>query len=180
LGVEPEGVVVLTGVAALDAEATVRRGERGSTMSGSGTKEQNARARARQARLTLLADRNAQDERIEAAVAAALLAWQDRTAAAGKVEEAERDTAAGLALLRREKVSVRDMATLTGIGESICSRLLKLPAADQPAKACMAPAARTPPVDPALAVLESDLPDPNLALRHQAKTVTMPGSDCLL
>ncbi len=101
-------------------------------MSRTGTKEQDARARAR-ARLTLLADRNAQDERIEAAVAAALLAWEDRTAAAGKVEEAERDTAAGLALLRREKVSVRDMATLTGIGESVCSRLLKMPAADEPA-----------------------------------------------
>ncbi len=103
-------------------------------MSRTATKEQDARARARAARLTLLADRNAQDERIEAAVAAALLAWQDRTAAAGKVEEAERDTAAGFALLRREKVSARDMATLTGIGESVCSRLLKMPPADQPAK----------------------------------------------
>ncbi len=102
-------------------------------MSRSGTKEQDARARARQARLTLLADRNAQDKRIEAAVAAALLAWQDRTAAAGKAEEAERDTAARLALLRQEKVPVRDIASLTGIGESVCPRLLKTPAADQPA-----------------------------------------------
>jgi len=102
-------------------------------MSRTGTKEQDARARAREARLMLLADRNAQDERIEAAVAAALLAWEDRTAAAGKVEEAERDTAAGLALLSREKVPVRDMAALTGIGQSVCSRLLKMPAADEPA-----------------------------------------------
>ena len=132
-GVEPEGVVVLTAVAALDVEAAVRTGGWASTMSRTGTKEQDARARARQARLSLLADRNAQDERIEAAAAAALLAWQDRTAAAGKVEEAERDTAAGLALLRREKVPVRDMAALTGIGQSICSRLLKMPAADEPA-----------------------------------------------
>ena len=100
-------------------------------MSRTGTKEQDARAR--QARLTLLADRNAQDERIEAAVAAALLGWEDRTAAAGKVEEAERDTAAGLALLSREKVPVRDMATLTGIRQSVCIRLLKMPAADEPA-----------------------------------------------
>ncbi len=132
-GVEPEGVVVLTGVAALDAEAAVRTAGWGPAMSRTATKEQDARARARQARLTLLADRNAQDERIEAAVAAALLGWEDRTAAAGKVEEAERDTAAGLALLRREKVSVRDKATLTGIGEAVCSRLLKIPAADEPA-----------------------------------------------
>jgi len=133
-GVEPEPVVVLTGVAALDAEAAVRTGGWGRAMSRTGTKEQDARARARQARLSLLADRNAQDERIEAAAAAALLAWEDRTAAAGKVEDAERDTAARLALLRREKVSVRDMATLTGIGQSVCSRLLKMPAADEPAK----------------------------------------------
>lgn len=133
MGVEPEGVVVLTGVAALDAEGNDENRRWGGTVSRTGIKEQDARARAREARLTLLADRNAQDERIEAAVAAALLAWEDRTAAAGKVEEAERDTAAGLALLSREKVSVRDMATLTGIGESVCSRLLKLPAADQPA-----------------------------------------------
>ena len=102
-------------------------------MSRTGTKAQDARARARQARLSLLADRNAQDERIEAAVAAALLAWQDRMTAAGKVEEAERDTAARLALLRREKVPVRDMAARTGIGEAVCSRLLKMPAIDQPA-----------------------------------------------
>jgi len=125
--------VVLTGVAALDAEAAVRTCGWGSTMSRTGTKEQDARARAREARLTLLADRNAQDERIEAAVAAALLGWEDRTAAAGKVEVAEQDTAAGLALLRREKVSVRDMATLTGIRQSVCIRLLKMPAADEPA-----------------------------------------------
>jgi len=125
--------VVLTGVAALGAEAAVRTGGWGRAMSRTGTKEQDARARARQARLTLLTDRNAQDERIEAAVAAALLAWEERTAAAGKVEEAERDTAAGLALLRREKVSVRDMATLTGIGQSVCSRLLKMPPANEPA-----------------------------------------------
>ena len=85
---------MLTAVAALDAEATVRTGGWGRAMSRTGTKEQDARARARQARLSLLADRNAQDERIEAAVAAALLAWEDRTTAAGKVEDAERDTAA--------------------------------------------------------------------------------------
>ncbi len=61
--------------------------------------------------------------------------WRGRTARRrpGKVEDAERDAAAGLALLSREKVSVRDMATLTGIGESVCSRLLKMPAADEPA-----------------------------------------------
>jgi len=96
-------------------------------MSRTGTKAQDARARARAARLALLTERNAQDERIEAAVAAALLAWEARTAAAAKVEEAERETATGLALLSREKVPVRDMAALTGIGESVCPRLLRMP-----------------------------------------------------
>jgi len=125
--------VVLTGVTALDAEAVVRTGGWGRVMSRTGTKEQDARARARAARLALLVKRNAQDERIEAAVAAALLGWEARAVAAGKVEEAERDTAAGLALLSREKVPVRDMAALTGIGQAVCSRLLKMPAAVEPA-----------------------------------------------
>ena len=98
---------MLTGVAAPGAEAAVRTCGWDPVMSRTGTKAQDARARARAARLALLVKRNAQDERIEAAVAAALLGWQVRTAAAGKVEEAERDTAAGLALLSREKVPVR-------------------------------------------------------------------------
>jgi len=119
---------VLTGVAALDAEAAVRTGGRGHAMSRTGTKEQDPRARAREARLTLLAERNAQDQRIEAAVAAALLAWEARAVAAAQVEDAERDVAAGLVSLSREKVSVRDMAAMTGIGEAVCIRLLKSPA----------------------------------------------------
>ncbi len=73
--------------------------------------------------------RNAQDQRIEDAVAAALLAWEARSAAAAQVEDAERDVARGLVALSREKVSVRDMAAMTGIGEAFCNRLLKSPAA---------------------------------------------------
>ena len=41
----------------------------------------DARARAREARAEMLADRQAQDERIEDAVAAALLAIEDKAAA---------------------------------------------------------------------------------------------------
>ncbi len=43
MGVEPEGFVVLTGVAALDAEAAVRTGGWGPALSRTGTKEQDAR-----------------------------------------------------------------------------------------------------------------------------------------
>ena len=92
-------------------------------------KAQEAKARARTARLKLLVERTAQDERIEAAAAAALLAWQDRTAALAQVEQAERTAAAALVLLGREKVLVREMAALTGIGESACARLLRMPVA---------------------------------------------------
>ncbi len=97
-------------------------------------KAQEAKARARTARLKLLVERTAQDERIEDAAAAALLAWQDRTAAQAHVEQAERTAAAALVQLSREKVLVREMAALTGIGESACARLLRLPviAADGP------------------------------------------------
>jgi len=95
-------------------------------------KAQEAKARARTARLKLLVERTAQDERIEDAAAAALLAWQDRTAAQAQVEKAERAVAAALVLLGREKVLVREMAALTGIGESACARLLRSPVA--PAK----------------------------------------------
>jgi len=134
-GVEPEGVVVLTGVAALDAEAVVRTCGWDPAMSRTGTKAQDARARARAraARLLLLADRNAQDKRIEDGVAAVLLVWQKRSSAQAQVEKAERAAGAGLRVLGREKVPVRDMAALTRIGQAVCSRLLKMPAIDQPA-----------------------------------------------
>jgi len=96
-------------------------------VSRTGNRAQAARLRAREARLALLVERNAQDQRVEDAVAAALLAWEARAAAAAQVEDAERDVAARLVALSREKVSVRNMAAMTGIGEAVCSRLLKSP-----------------------------------------------------
>lgn len=95
-------------------------------MGRNATKSQQAKARAREARLAMLADRNAQDERIEDATARALLAWQDVTAARARLGETERETAAALAQLGQEKVPVKDMAVLTGIGEPECGRLLRL------------------------------------------------------
>ncbi len=92
-------------------------------------KAQEAKARARTARLKLLVERTAQDGRIEDAAAVALLAWQDRTAAQTQVEKAEQAVAAALVSLGREKVLVREMAALTGIGESACARLLRSPVA---------------------------------------------------
>ena len=104
-------------------------------MSRTGDKAQDARARARASRVALLAERNAQDERIEAAVAQALLAWEDRAAATAKVDEAERQTGRMLEALSREKVPVRDMAAMTGIGVSVCARLLKVAADTASARA---------------------------------------------
>lgn len=96
-------------------------------MGRTATRAQEAKSRAREARLALLAERNAQDERIEDAVAAALLAAEDRAAGLAQVEQAERDAAAALLRLSREKVPMRDMASLTGMAEPVCTRLLKLP-----------------------------------------------------
>ncbi len=96
-------------------------------MGRTATRAQEAKTRAREARLTLLVERNAQDERIEDAVAAALLAGEDRSAGLAQIEQAERDAAAALLRLSREKVPVRDMAALTGMAEPVCARLLKLP-----------------------------------------------------
>ena len=101
-------------------------------MGRTATKAQEARVRARAARVALLVERNAQDERIEEAVAAALLAWAERTAAAAQLEQAERDAAAALRRLGQERVPVRDMATLTGIGQPVCARLLRLAVAGEP------------------------------------------------
>ncbi len=101
-------------------------------MGRTATKEQEARVRARAARVALLVERNAQDERIEEAVAAVLLAWAERTAAAGQLEQAERAAVAALRRLGQERVPVRDMAALTGIGQSVCARLLRLPVAGEP------------------------------------------------
>jgi len=95
-------------------------------MGRTATRAQEAKSRAREARLALLAERNAQDERIEDAVAAALLAAEDRAAGLAQVEQAERDAAAALLRLSREKVPMRDMASLTGMAEPVCARLLKL------------------------------------------------------
>jgi hypothetical protein len=98
-------------------------------VSRTGNRAQAARLRAREARLALMVDRNAQDERIEDAVAAVLLAWEARAAGAAQVEQAEGEVATGLASLSKEKVLVRDMAAMTGIKEAVCSRLLKSPPA---------------------------------------------------
>ena len=43
----------------------------------------------------------------------------------------------------------------------------------------MAPVARMPLADEALAVLGSALRDPQVVLRYQAKIATVPGSNCL-
>lgn len=96
-------------------------------MGRTATRAQEAKSRAREARLALLAERNAQDQRIEDAVAAALLAAEDRAAGLAQVEQAERDAGAALLKLSREKVPMRAIAALTGMAEPVCARLLKRP-----------------------------------------------------
>ena len=83
-------------------------------MGRNATRAQQARARVREARLLLLAERQAQDERIEEATVRTVLAWQDVVAAQERLDAAERRVGDALAALRREKVPVTQMVTLTG------------------------------------------------------------------
>lgn len=85
-----------------------------------------ARARAREARSVMLTERHAQDERIEGAVAAALLAVEDGEAALALAEEHERTLAAALQRLSRESVGVRAMVAMTGLAEARVTRLLRV------------------------------------------------------
>jgi len=84
----------------------------------------------REARLLLLAERQAQDERIEEATVRTVLAWEDAVAGQARLDAAERRVGDALAALGREKVPVAQMVTLTGIGRPQCARLLRL-AVDQ-------------------------------------------------
>ena len=85
----------------------------------------DAKARAREARAAMLQDREAQDARIEEAMAAALLAMEDRTAALAQAEQEERTLASALQRLNQESVAVRDIMTMTGLGEKYVTRLLR-------------------------------------------------------
>jgi hypothetical protein len=95
-------------------------------MGGRTNRAHDAKARAREARSAMLADRQAQDERIEDGMAAALLAIEDRTAAQAQVEREERTLAAALQRLSLESVAIRDIMTMTGLGEKYVTRLLRM------------------------------------------------------
>jgi len=95
-------------------------------MGRNATRAQQAKARVREARLVLLAQRQAQDERIEEATVRTVLAWEDLVAAQARLDAAERRVGDALAALGREKVPVAQMVTLTGIGRPQCARLLRL------------------------------------------------------
>jgi hypothetical protein len=79
----------------------------------------DAKARAR---AVMLAERQAQDERIEDAMASALLAIEDRDAAQAEVERQERTLAAALQKLNLESVTVRDTMSMTGLSEKYVTR----------------------------------------------------------
>jgi len=95
-------------------------------MGRNATRAQQAKARVREARLVLLAERQAQDERIVEATVRTVLAWEDVTAAQARLDAAERLVGDALAALGREKVPVAQMVTLTGIGRPQCARLRRL------------------------------------------------------
>jgi len=94
-------------------------------MGRNATRAQQAKARVREARLVLLAERQAQDERIVEATVRTVLAWEDVMAARARLDTAERRVGDALAALGREKVPVAQMVTLTGIGKPQCARLLR-------------------------------------------------------
>ncbi len=94
------------------------------------TRAQQAKARVREARLVLLTERQAQDERIEEATVHTILAWEDLMVARARLETAEHRVGDALAALAKEKVPVTHIVTLTGIGRPQCTRLLRF-AVDQ-------------------------------------------------
>ena len=73
----------------------------------------------------MLVERLAQDDRIEGAVAAALLAIEDKAAALAQAEQEERTLAGALQRLGREPVSVRDIVAMTGLTVTHVTRLLR-------------------------------------------------------
>jgi hypothetical protein len=85
----------------------------------------DAKARAREARAMMLAERQAQDERIEDAVAAALLAIEDKAAALAQADQQELALAAALQRLGRDNVGTRDIVAMTGLTETHVTRLLR-------------------------------------------------------
>ncbi len=104
-------------------------------MGHNASRSQQAKARVREARLGLLSERQAQDERIEDATVRTVLAWEDAAAAHAVLDAAERKAGQALAALVKEKVPVAQMVTLTGIGKPQCARLLRLAAAPADADA---------------------------------------------
>ncbi len=98
-------------------------------MGHNATRSQQAKSKVREARLGLLSERKAQDERIEQAMVRAVLAWEDAQAAHASLDAAERKAGQALAALGKEKVPVAQMVTLTGIGKPQCARFLRIAAA---------------------------------------------------
>ena len=140
----------------------------------------DARARAREARAAMLQEREAQDARIEDAVAAALLAMEDRTAALAQAEQEERTLASALQRLSQESVTARDIVTMTGLSENYVTRLLRMKLeAIVDAKAGSRWRSTVPLADAPMRVLEEALRDPAVVARYRAKVLEVPGSDCL-
>lgn len=94
-------------------------------MGASYTKTQTARASVRQTRATQLAQAVEREARIEKAATAAVLAWQARQQAAKRLATADEHVGAKLLGLVVEKLSVNEIATLTGIPQRSCRLLIR-------------------------------------------------------
>lgn len=87
-------------------------------------------AAARERRQRLAPDQVAREQRIDEAAVDAELAWEARAKATESVEAAERDVAGALERLVAEKLTVAEVAALTGLDQATLRRLRQLKPAE--------------------------------------------------
>ena len=114
--------------------------------------QQQARAKARQRRITLDHDRAARDERVEAAAAEAILALGDREDAVGQVRAAEVRVGHALQRIIGEGVKVNGVAQLCDLSIGDVQRLRREAQAVQDSRGNMDPAGRDPAGSPDVTV----------------------------
>jgi hypothetical protein len=106
--------------------------------------QQQARAKARQRRITLDYDRAARDERVEAAAAEAILALGDREDAVGQVRAAEVRVGYALQRIIREGVKVEGVAQLCELSVGDVQRLRREAQAAKDSRGIVDPAGLDP------------------------------------
>jgi hypothetical protein len=105
---------------------------------GTAAQAQAGRDRARERRLKAVRERRlrldpnqlAREQRIDEAAVDVEVAWEERTAAAEAVTEAEVAAAAAIERLLEERLAVKDVVQLTGLDQATVRRLRQLDASD--------------------------------------------------